>query len=144
MHYDYNTAEKMGTVQRVTMMRSTEEMNDGDNVYVSGWGRNPDNSDTEDDLYQVNLKMVNSTHCARMWGFSEGEMEKHHFCATGKHGRDACQGDSGGPLMSMKTHRQIGVVSFGARCRKNPNKLPGVYTSIKDNMQWIRSTMRRN
>lgn len=143
IQYDYNTANKMGKIQRITLARSSDKIEDGSSVYASGWGRNPQNPDT-DDLYQVDLNIVNSTYCAHAWGDTPSAYKQHEVCASGKRGRDVCQGDSGGPLISSQTKRQIGLVSFGAKCKKNPNNLPGVYTSIQDNLKWIHSVMNRS
>lgn len=91
IEYDYNTAEKMGTIQRIPLARSSDTVKHDDSAYVAGWGKNVDNPDS-DDLYQLDLKVVNSTHCAQMWGDSAYDYEQHHVCTMGKHGKDACAG----------------------------------------------------
>lgn len=90
IEYDHNTADKMGKIQRITLARRSDTIEEGSYVYASGWGRNPDNPET-DDLYQVDLKTVNSTYCARRWGGDPQGYQEHEVCATGKKGADVCQ-----------------------------------------------------
>lgn len=107
-----------------------------------GWGKNPDNPGSND-LYRVDLKVVSSKECANKWGGTEQEYEQHEVCALGDQ-RDTCSGDSGGPLLLTKTNRQIGIVSYGATCDNNPRRLPGVYTKIQDNLDFIQSVIHQN
>ncbi|XP_037086326.1 venom protease-like isoform X1 [Pollicipes pollicipes] len=69
----------------------------------------------------------------------------HVICAgQEKGGVDACQGDSGGPLMQhddvSNTYYQIGVIGSGFGCG-NP-EFPGLYTSIKHHLNFIRAVTR--
>lgn len=85
------------------------------------------------------MKIVNSTYSAQRWG--DYGLIQHEVCKIGKHGSDACQSDT---VVLTKTGRQIGIVSYGPRCKKNPIELPSVYSSIQDNLQWIRNNMNVN
>lgn len=80
----------MGKIQRITLARSSDKIEDESSVYVSGWGRNPENPET-DDLYQVDLHIVNPRDCAKEWGGSPSGYEQHEVCASGKNDRDSCQ-----------------------------------------------------
>ena len=58
--------------------------------------------------------------------------------------KDSCQGDSGGPLAVADSTSPVGyslvaVVSFGFGCAVQ--SMPGFYTSVPGNSQWLTATM---
>ena len=61
------------------------------------------------------------------------------FCA-GLGGTDSCQGDSGGP--AVINNELVGVVSFGKGCA-HP-QFPGVYTKVRNYIDWILANTKTN
>nr|CAD7407037.1 unnamed protein product [Timema cristinae] len=79
-------------------------------------------------LYHVNVTVVPNKEC------SVTMPEK--ICTQGKNQQGICSGDSGGPLVIQDgtQYVQIGVVSFGTRCRTDA---PNGYTRVSSFLKWI-------
>lgn len=79
----------------VTIAEKSDKTKSGDDVYVSGWGENPDHPN-DNRLYQVFLKVMTAKKCHDEVGGGEvEEIEEHNICVGGKK-KGHCQGDSGG------------------------------------------------
>lgn len=85
-------------------------------------------------LVETEVSIVEQSDCLSHDGTSDS------ICAgLPEGGRDSCQGDSGGPL--VKDGVIYGVVSRGIGCGKAG--YPGVYTSVKHHLKWIKSVMAK-
>lgn len=80
----------------------------GTRALASGWGTNPNNTDSTS-LYQAVLETYSAEECAKSYPReTEQQIEREQVCALGPAPEYAnvCQGDSGGPLV-----RQSGNIS---------------------------------
>lgn len=74
--------------------KPTDKTKPGDDVFVSGWGTNPDHPG-DSRLYQVHLKVMSAQTCKDKVGGGEvSEIEEHNICAGAKK-KAHCEGDSG-------------------------------------------------
>lgn len=72
------------------------------------------------------------------------DLQRTQICAGGRRARDSCAGDSGSPLMHYDTKNAVwvltGIASFGVRdC--GMEGIPGVYTSVKEHLTWIKENI---
>lgn len=119
----------------VSLFREEEELENGMDVTIMGFGLTDEDGGISVDLQEVTVRIVEFDICKRLMpGLL---VEGMHICAgTPQGGRDSCGGDSGGPLVdASNTMIQYGVVSFGVGCAR-PN-LPGVYTRLHNYLDWI-------
>ena len=136
---------RMEASERLTQPVNLPSLNydpTGKNCSVSGWGRLKSGGGTHPKYLQVTQVLVPSNDiCAKMlpdqlpWDSEENTM----ICAGGSD-RDACQGDSGGPLVCPDEHGNLlitGVVSWGVGCATEG--VPGVYTNVRNYLDWIES-----
>ncbi|XP_037038696.1 trypsin 3A1-like [Bradysia coprophila] len=122
----------------VPIAQASDKTNPGEDVFVSGWGFNPDHP-SDNRLYQVHLTVKSAKACKdKVGGGTVKEIEEHNICAGGKN-KAHCQGDSGGPLIDSLTKRQVGIVSWGTR--NCTNSLPRYYTKVTDNLDFIESVI---
>lgn len=137
-----------GPTLRLLESGDNEFLKYGLTARVLGWGLDKDASDggrVQDKLRELDVKLINSHTCKRLWGASTPGGDKiidptTMLCASGGVGRDSCQGDSGGPLLVKDGvgYALSGVVSFGQKCA---NGVPAVYTRTSGTAinNWIRS-----
>ncbi|XP_037370313.1 complement C1s subcomponent [Talpa occidentalis] len=117
---------------------------------ISGWGRTKD----RDHVYRLmgaklpiaplskcqEVKISDPKRDTKSYVFTE-----NMICAGGEQGVDSCQGDSGGAfaLQDPKTEDPkfyvAGLVSWGPECGTY-----GLYTRVKNYIDWIRKTMQEN
>ncbi|XP_015246525.1 PREDICTED: trypsin I-P1-like [Cyprinodon variegatus] len=102
----------------------------GDVCTVSGWGVTQVWSYT---LSPV-LRAVDVREIRYCNWYYWGRITENMMCAGSPFGgKDSCQGDSGGPLICNGCLE--GIVSWGISCA-NPY-YPGVYTKVRNYVQWI-------
>ncbi|XP_071508671.1 uncharacterized protein [Diadema antillarum] len=110
----------------------------GTTAVVTGWGALEQGGSTPDELYEVEVPIVNQTQCDEWY---DGEITDNMICAGVEQGGiDSCQGDSGGPMVALRSdstgqYYLIGIVSWGYGCAQ-PN-YPGVYTRVTQFEDWI-------
>merc|ERR1711971_1273429 len=127
------------------------DLNNGENVVVSGWGRTSNKNRREfqklirnkiavKKLQYLKTKTANDLCKEKI---SQDVNTDLQLCAGGEQGSDSCNGDSGGPLVYRigpdYPYYQVGVVSFGtSKCGAGS---PGVYTKVVAFMVWVGENM---
>lgn len=104
-------------------------------------------------LNQVQLPIIKNSECKRKYkslGLFQKDIQFSDIVLCAGYaagGKDTCKGDSGGPLM-LPEHKngrfpyyQIGLNSYGLGCAR-PN-VPGVYTNIREYVDWINAKLLR-
>ncbi|XP_039752976.1 kallikrein 1-related peptidase b3-like isoform X2 [Pararge aegeria] len=88
-------------------------------------------------LLAANVKIVSLYECNKALGqYVAPKYDSGMLCALGNR-VDACEGDSGGPLIC--SGKIEGLSSYGVSC--GIPGLPGVYTSIRANLHWLRGLL---
>lgn len=115
--------------------------------YVAGWGRTSDDFDRRrTKKMQYAAVSVRKTEDCKKLVTTDHAITENMMCAGGE-GVDSCQGDSGGPLMfrfllddAVKDDKLYlgGIVSWGNKCGDF-----GMYTKVKNYLQWIRETIQK-
>nr|XP_022319040.1 uncharacterized protein LOC111121867 isoform X2 [Crassostrea virginica] len=106
--------------------------------YISGWGKTSLGSPNI--MKYAEVPIINRRTCHNLY---PNALTSSMFCAGYvKGGVDTCQGDSGGPLVCKVNGKYtvLGATSWGRGCG-DPNS-PGVYTNVKNHLQWIQEKMR--
>ncbi|CAO2612710.1 Serine protease 48 [Lemmus lemmus] len=100
-------------------------------------------------LQEVEVPLISNEECEQLHnpiGFFIPELEsvikKDELCAGDIQTKDSCKGDSGGPLSCHidGVWIQMGVVSWGLECGKNPS---GVYVNVTYYQKWINAIISR-
>ncbi|XP_046634944.1 serine proteinase stubble-like isoform X3 [Daphnia pulicaria] len=115
---------------------------DGDQSFVSGWGRLGEKSPISTRLQYVGVPIINNTECQKIYQSIHKKIDRQSICAGYPEGlKDSCEGDSGGPMMVYKRGRWVlaGIISWGVGCAR-PNQ-PGVSTRVTEFLDWIQSTL---
>ena len=111
----------------------------GTKLQVSGWGE-MENRKASNDLKTAIVLTRDIKECKLSL---PGDLDK--ICAGGMkpNWEDACSGDSGGPLTLHygPDHFIVGVVSFGPSVNCGTKGTYGVYSNVKFNLKWIKSTI---
>ncbi|XP_045586129.1 venom peptide isomerase heavy chain isoform X2 [Procambarus clarkii] len=107
-------------------------------------------------LQEAELQLVDTTECENIYKKEDFEPQlrllypdllqgKDIMCASYPE-RSACQGDSGGPLFQDDPQGRrflVGIVGSGVSCRGNGiSKLPGLYVSVADHIDFIDSVLQ--
>ena len=104
-----------------------------------------------DKLQHIRLDIFDADRCANIYKRAGTLNQTIQLCVGGKAGRDSCGGDSGSSLMTKHTMSEghfewlgtwkiVGVVSFGpSRCAMKG--VPGVYTKVRQYINWILDTV---
>lgn len=105
---------------------------------VIGFGRTSTDGSSSSKLLKATVKVLTNVLCQRLYSIVNKETGKNYKIASTMvcaftSGKDACFGDSGGPLIVNGV--QVGIVSFGEKCAKNP----GVYTRVTAFVDWIKT-----
>ncbi|XP_025207831.1 phenoloxidase-activating factor 2-like isoform X2 [Melanaphis sacchari] len=120
----------------------------------TGWGKNGFElgSKYQTVLKKVELSLVPNDVCQQQLRNTRlGNFFRLHdsfICAGGIKGVDVCKGDGGGPLIcavkesqeKSKKYIQVGIVSWGIGC--GDENVPGVYSSVIANSQWINKELK--
>lgn len=149
-HPNYNSANFNNDYMMIKLSTSSsfapaslddgsQDLSDGVDVTVMGWGTTKEGGSTSDVLFEVELDMVTNNDCSAAYG---GDVTNNMICAA-RDGKDSCQGDSGGPLIIKGANEDgsddvvVGVVSWGSGCARPA--YPGVYASVNKRYSWITS-----
>ncbi len=143
MNADYALIKISGESKYPPIKMNTKEITGTPTFTVAGWGVTSENSSSvSKTLMKVDVPFVDQQTCSLAY---PGSINDNMICAGFKDGgKDSCQGDSGGPLVmgSGSSRVLVGVVSWGEGCAR-PNKY-GVYSKVKNAVDWVNSTMKAN
>ncbi|XP_062931579.1 complement C1s subcomponent [Cynocephalus volans] len=129
---------------------SKYDLSDGDLGLISGWGRT-EKRDHVIRLRGAKLPVASLAKCQevkpenRKVDTQAFVFTNNMICAGGPKGVDSCEGDSGGafavvdPSEGNSRFYVAGVVSWGPECGTY-----GLYTRVKNYVDWIRKTMQEN
>lgn len=127
---------------------NSEDLLPGTQSWVAGWGTtDPNQIILPNILQESSVPLIDKTQCLNSYSifFGDNAITDNMLCAGYMSGgTDSCQGDSGGPLIIKEGSKSklIGIVSWGAGCAEP--QFPGVYTSIKNYIQWIKKKTALN
>lgn len=112
-----------------------QEVPDGAEAKISGWGSLSEGGASPNQLQVVRVPVVENSVCHTLYSVQGWAIEDNMLCAGNiiEGGQDACQGDSGGPLVVDDT--LAGAVSWGLGCAR-PN-FPGVYARVAYMRTWV-------
>uniref|UniRef100_H3B0M0 Hepsin n=1 Tax=Latimeria chalumnae TaxID=7897 RepID=H3B0M0_LATCH len=134
------------TIQPVCLPAIGQELVDGKECSVTGWGNTKYYGQQSDVLQEATVPIISDSTCNSP-DYYGNQITSKMFCAGYLEGGvDACQGDSGGPFVCddiiSKTSRWrlCGVVSWGTGCALA--KRPGVYTKVNEYQRWIYKAMK--
>ncbi|CAG7838479.1 unnamed protein product [Allacma fusca] len=119
-------------VQPIALPPLGEEVSEGTNCRVSGWGTTIEGGPVARQLHYVDVPYVSDETCADLYA-NDNPVISSMLCA-GIKGKDACQGDSGGPMI-CNNGTLDGVVSWGIGCALEG--YPGVYTQVSHFREFI-------
>nr|ART88740.1 serine protease [Azemiops feae] len=108
---------------------------------IMGWGTISSTKETYPDVpHCANINIVDHAVCRALY---PGLLEKSRTLCAGilEGGKDSCKGDSGGPLICNGQFQ--GIVSVGGDPCALPY-VPGVYTTVFDYNDWIKSIIAGN
>uniref|UniRef100_A0A034WLT4 Chymotrypsin-1 n=1 Tax=Bactrocera dorsalis TaxID=27457 RepID=A0A034WLT4_BACDO len=109
----------------------TEQMKEGDEVILTGWGSTELYGDTPDNLQIIYLKYLPHKSCKEMHD-DDPDLDVGHMCTYTKYGEGACHGDSGGPLVN--NGKLVGLVNWGMPCAVG---YPDAHASTYFYTDWI-------
>lgn len=90
---------------------------------------------------RLTIKVTDPKTCVDKFATRNINIGSSQICAGGEFIKDSCDGDSGGPLMRQGNVWYLeGVVSYGRGC--GLENWPGVYTRVRNYMDWIEATIR--
>ncbi|XP_046991900.1 mite allergen Eur m 3-like [Schistocerca americana] len=122
-------------VAPIQLPEPAEEVPDGVNVTVIGWGDLWYGGPQPDNLRKVDLGVVNQEECQAVWGEDGYAIYPTQMCAARfeEKNYDSCYGDSGGPL--LYEGKIVGIASWGYECATPP--YPSVATRVSMYINWI-------
>ena len=115
---------------------SDKKPEEGDTLYLTGWGRNGAAGVQEENLKGAYLSAQSRDECFGQWA-GEQEITKQMLCAFSNYA-GSCHGDGGSPL--TYNGNLVGVLSFASNVCLDEDKA-SVYTDLTDNTiaNWIHS-----
>ncbi|KAJ2944807.1 hypothetical protein O0L34_g1698 [Tuta absoluta] len=118
----------------IELFDEQEEVPDGEDTIVTGWGHTQEGSNFPSTLQMVKVPKVSYDSCKKSYSVLQYDITENMLCAGAPEGgKDACQGDSGGPL--VYNGKLAGVVSWGLGCARP--QYPGVYAKISAFRPWL-------
>nr|KAF6367757.1 complement C1s [Myotis myotis] len=144
---------KMGpTVSLICLPGNSSEYNPSEGAMglISGWGRT-ENKNIVLKLRGARLPIAPLQKCKEVKAKKSGVDVKTYvftdnmICAGDQKGVDSCEGDSGGALVLQDPDKSnpkfyvAGLVSWGPQCGTY-----GIYTKVKNYIDWIKKTMQEN
>lgn len=134
------TLAKPSSFAPVFLDDGSEDLCDGIDVTVMGWGATREDGRSSNVLLEVEVDIINHEECEE--AYSDHEITSDMICAA-RLGKDSCQGDSGGPLILKGSDAandvQVGIVSWGIGCADE--EYPGVYSRISEARPWIEDVL---
>lgn len=132
---------KKYSTQIVQLPSQNEETPEGREIWVQGWGTNPQNRGDKR-LYQSTMTVASGEKCYRSYDETLEEYNQHEVCAVPLDGK-TCPGDSGTPAIDAETHKVVGLDSFstGGGC---DTLHPITFVRIIDNLDFINEIMDNN
>ncbi|CAB3225851.1 unnamed protein product [Arctia plantaginis] len=124
-------------VAPIAMADEGEEITDGEETVVTGWGHITESGGLRSMLQMVAVPKVNEKLCIDAYKPAYKITNKMLCAGVPEGGKDACQGDSGGPL--VHNNKLAGVVSWGLGCAR-PD-YPGVYAKVSALRRWVDSNI---
>ncbi|XP_075160382.1 transmembrane protease serine 9-like [Haematobia irritans] len=109
-----------------TIPLCSTNLEEGDQVRISGWGYTSEsNSQPSDQVRSALVRVTSRNKCLQAYA-GKAKISNTMFCASVSGEKDSCSGDSGGPVV----HRGhvCGIVSWGFGCARA--EFPGVYTNV--------------
>jgi len=153
MHPNYN-GNQGGFPNDIAMMRLTSDLEfnshvasptfdedpnsdwEGQQCWLSGWGRLSGSGSTADTLKKVAMTKISNAACSSAWAPVQGaNINSGHICFY-EPTKSACSGDSGGPVRCGNT--LTGVTSWGVSTCSG--EFPSVYTRLSVYASWMRNT----
>ncbi|CAD0205769.1 unnamed protein product [Chrysodeixis includens] len=125
------------SIAPVELLRSHEEIADGDLTMVTGWGNIFETGGYPSMLQRVFVPKMSSKVCDAAYKPLYTITPRMLCAGTDQGGKDACQGDSGGPM--VYNNKLAGIVSWGLGCARP--EYPGVYSKISELRPWIDRNM---
>ncbi len=129
-------SKSTGPTAKIIGSAQIEQVADGKDVTVVGWGNTSESGRPSNVLREVTVPIISTAECQ---AFPQYDIVgQNQLCAglpTG--GKDSCQGDSGGPVYFKigNDAYHVGLTSWGIGCAR-PNA-PGVYTRTSRYLGWI-------
>uniref|UniRef100_A0A1I8P7H0 Peptidase S1 domain-containing protein n=1 Tax=Stomoxys calcitrans TaxID=35570 RepID=A0A1I8P7H0_STOCA len=118
-------------------LATSNSLNDGDKLTLSGWGSIKVWGRTPDILQSAELSYMDHAKCEAGVRNSEW-LGAGHICTDTKSGQGSCHGDSGGPLYNMAKNELVGIVNWGEACAVG---YPDVFASVAYYHDWIMTNM---
>ncbi|XP_031627817.1 trypsin-3-like [Contarinia nasturtii] len=116
---------------------SKDEVPDGAELTLTGWGRLSAGGALPQLLQVIQLNAVQTERCRDIFGGRN--VHDSHICSFTKRGEGACNGDSGGPLVYQ--NKLIGVVNWGVPCALG---YPDAYAKVSYLYDWVENTTASN
>lgn len=130
------------TMSPVCLPTTRSNFPTGTNCSVTGWGKTHESGWVSNKLRVAHVPIIDHAKCTDQYQALGETVTDHMICAGYQAGKiDSCKGDSGGPFVCVENGRYVlvGATSWGVGCARAGQ--PGVYTDIKDYLEWIMSTM---
>ncbi|CAG9792435.1 unnamed protein product [Diatraea saccharalis] len=120
-------------IAAIDMYELGNEIDDGDDTTVTGWGNTREGGGFPSTLQRVMVPKVSEQMCNKAYAPIYTITPRMLCAGSPTGGKDACQGDSGGPL--VHNNKLAGVVSWGLGCARP--QYPGIYAKISTLRTWI-------
>lgn len=118
----------------------TGKLQDGVTFSAAGWGQLTNNYIFSNVKKILPLPFWTDEKCRN--AYKESDLPHKMICAGGEEGVDTCRGDSGGPLTWTKDRIELWGVTSSGNVRCGTKGTPGIYTSVLDHLDWIKSVSK--